>query len=498
MKDRQPTQVLSNGAIRYGVYNADGTLNHYEYLKREDAPTVEGTPLNKANLLSDTTAAKLWPNAATRPEDPTVNDALGKIAEGTAKVGDIAITARTDLSDAWLPCDGRTVSQEQYPKLFSVLRSSAAPLPWALKTSNIQPVAMWYLNGEWVGLHDRKFWISPDLGTWTQQADMPPGLSLVSDVQYANGTYYAVFSGDSTELNGVYTTRSLDTPFALYASGILPGSAGLKMFITPNVLYIYEVGSKYGAYNNYTGREVNASYVNQTTKEIVGISGFISGIVFYAEEKDCFYKLNCSTSGTLKTSKAKTLINPTWEAVSSVNIEELTPSFNQPSTYPYHALMSAYHCGANIIAFFALVNAAFSGAGTTMYSGYMVYRYSADYGATWENGKVVSYKTDSYSLDNYTNGKYENGLLVLSETASESESAGRTEKIIAISAPASGPVYGDVLGSGVDSIALSPDGGAAYISSNGLAYCDYSAAGKEIPTIGTDTRSNAYIKALEE
>ena len=28
MKDRQPTQVLSNGAIRYGVYNADGTLNH--------------------------------------------------------------------------------------------------------------------------------------------------------------------------------------------------------------------------------------------------------------------------------------------------------------------------------------------------------------------------------------------------------------------------------------------------------------------------------------
>ena len=129
MKDRQPTQVLSNGAIRYGVYNADGTLNHYEYLKREDAPTVEGTPLNKANLLSDTTAAKLWPNAATRPEDPTVNDALGKIAEGTAKVGDIAITSRTDLSDAWLPCDGRTVSQEQYPKLFSVLRSSAAPLP---------------------------------------------------------------------------------------------------------------------------------------------------------------------------------------------------------------------------------------------------------------------------------------------------------------------------------------------------------------------------------
>ena len=29
MKDRQPTKVLANGAIRYGIYGADGTLDHY-------------------------------------------------------------------------------------------------------------------------------------------------------------------------------------------------------------------------------------------------------------------------------------------------------------------------------------------------------------------------------------------------------------------------------------------------------------------------------------
>lgn len=45
---------------------ADGTLDHYEYLRREDAPTVEGTPLSKANLLSDATASKLWPAATNR------------------------------------------------------------------------------------------------------------------------------------------------------------------------------------------------------------------------------------------------------------------------------------------------------------------------------------------------------------------------------------------------------------------------------------------------
>ena len=40
MKDRQPTKVLSNGAIRYGIYNSDGSLDHYEYMKRMDEPTV--------------------------------------------------------------------------------------------------------------------------------------------------------------------------------------------------------------------------------------------------------------------------------------------------------------------------------------------------------------------------------------------------------------------------------------------------------------------------
>ena len=36
MKDRQPTQVLSNGAIRYGVYNADGTLEVWAPTQAQD------------------------------------------------------------------------------------------------------------------------------------------------------------------------------------------------------------------------------------------------------------------------------------------------------------------------------------------------------------------------------------------------------------------------------------------------------------------------------
>lgn len=56
VKDRIPTQVLDNGAIRYGVYDENNNLLRYEYMKREDEPIEEGTPINRAlfrNLQGD-------------------------------------------------------------------------------------------------------------------------------------------------------------------------------------------------------------------------------------------------------------------------------------------------------------------------------------------------------------------------------------------------------------------------------------------------------------
>lgn len=179
MKDRQPTQVLSNGAIRYGIYNADGTLDHYEYMKREDAPTVEGTPLNKANLLSDATAKKVWP-AGNAPDDPTVNDAFGKLANGTARVGDISITARPAPSANWLPCDGRSITNGEYPDLFEVLRTSVTPAQWETKlVGTIAASDGWYdrisiANGFWFRstsssstTENCPFLYSEDLETWS-------------------------------------------------------------------------------------------------------------------------------------------------------------------------------------------------------------------------------------------------------------------------------------------------------------------------------------------
>lgn len=47
VKDRIPTKVLDNKAVRYGVYDENGKLLRYEYIKREDEPIEEGTVINK-------------------------------------------------------------------------------------------------------------------------------------------------------------------------------------------------------------------------------------------------------------------------------------------------------------------------------------------------------------------------------------------------------------------------------------------------------------------
>lgn len=87
--DRVPTKALSNGAIRYGIYDEKGALIRYEYIKREDEPSQEGTPINR-NLFED-----------------------------FLDVGTI-IRTDADLSndDRFFPCNGIFLQQDEYPELY--------------------------------------------------------------------------------------------------------------------------------------------------------------------------------------------------------------------------------------------------------------------------------------------------------------------------------------------------------------------------------------------
>ena len=67
-----------------------GQANTYD-LTRDDQPTQEGTPLNKANLLSDSTAAAIKALLASQTEDPaTPNDALNTLAQAVEAVATVA------------------------------------------------------------------------------------------------------------------------------------------------------------------------------------------------------------------------------------------------------------------------------------------------------------------------------------------------------------------------------------------------------------------------
>ena len=72
MRDRESTNILSNGAVRYGIYDENGTLQRYEYIKLEDSPTVEGSIYNRANVLPDNVCDILDISNASEPKDAFV------------------------------------------------------------------------------------------------------------------------------------------------------------------------------------------------------------------------------------------------------------------------------------------------------------------------------------------------------------------------------------------------------------------------------------------
>ena len=119
MQDRQGTNDLANGAVRYGVYGAAGSLLRYEWIRPEDEPLEAGTPLTAGN------AAKIW-RAGDAPANPMVNEAFGKLSEPNYRVGDTLTTVRV-LSAPWHACDGSTFDQTAYPALYAALGGTTLP-----------------------------------------------------------------------------------------------------------------------------------------------------------------------------------------------------------------------------------------------------------------------------------------------------------------------------------------------------------------------------------
>lgn len=104
MKDRIPKYPG-----RMKLTHADGTVE-YVTMERADEAVEEGTPLNKASLLSDDTAHTL---ELDNNDDPTVDDAFVNVR----RPGDIRLSMRPSITDEWFLCNGGIISTIEYPEL---------------------------------------------------------------------------------------------------------------------------------------------------------------------------------------------------------------------------------------------------------------------------------------------------------------------------------------------------------------------------------------------
>lgn len=506
MKDRQPTRVLANGAIRYGIYSADGTLVRYEYMKREDAPTVEGTPLNKANLLSDETEAKIW-RGNNKPEEPTVNDALNKLADGTAKIGDIETTARTGMSSAWLRCNGSSITQSQYPELYSVLRTSASPQPFAIKSDTARFGHMWFVNGEWLGtrraydsssrVYLDTVYTSSDLINWTQRGTIQFELNGDYIITYHDGVYYLVnvYLNSSPRTVRLYSVDQLDGSWESVASysGLTSdlNDYAVHVYFSKNVMYIFAEGSGATSSGYFTGVftiplfwRVGSSTINLAS------SGSIAGTVMYDEVTDSFYYVSSAEQGaTSHFYKSASLPYLEWELVKDIPLNTLAPT-EAPGSYKYFYNWYARMSGTMILAFFECKYTSTASED----SGCITYVYSLDRGATWKAGNIVSrttaFKPDVHSV--FNDGLFAGiiGVLLGSNTYAT--------KVLAISDPAATPVLLDYDSNGGTPLEVVQGSQIVYSSDSGIMVCDFSDKAKALPTITPGAGSYAYIKALEE
>lgn len=207
MTDRVPTPGKEG---RVKLTFDDGAIQ-YAKVEMADEPTQDGTPLNKATLLSDSTAA-LYEFGAE--EEPTVDAALRQLPY---RVGDTLTTARTNLGNNWRLCNGAELTRSSYPDLSDLMPADISRTSW--KNGSAPPltslIKMVYANGYWVALgnylngstyYARLCYKTSITGSWTAK-DLWSGErennahNVLNDLIYRNG-YFIVIGQYSYKASG--------------------------------------------------------------------------------------------------------------------------------------------------------------------------------------------------------------------------------------------------------------------------------------------------------
>lgn len=194
MKDRVP---LYPGRVK--LEPVAGQENIYD-MTRADSPQQVGTKLNKANLLTDETAAKIWPDESERPADPTPNEALAALVRpektavgsyvGTGENGgQVSLGGTTNLQNQCaVVCVGDTLLKLHTTGV--ITRSDDDGATWTVvrpQQTNLSWSSMCVGDGIVVAVGTNIGAWSTDLVTWTDIAlSFPYSKPFIA---YGNGVF---------------------------------------------------------------------------------------------------------------------------------------------------------------------------------------------------------------------------------------------------------------------------------------------------------------------
>ena len=293
MQDRVP---LHPGRVK--LTPVAGQENTYD-MTRADEPTQEGTPLNKATLLKDATAALYGLGADAVPDDV--------FAALTTKIGDIKVSARTDLSNNWLLCNGAAINKHVYPELYNVLHAiDSTPVfysPAISATINIANITcMHYYNGIYLTCDTGgTIYASRDKTTWSE-VHTATKKTYFDNIKFINGYYIAV--GGNWGLFA-YATN----PFGTWSEGIVNnynGTYTIDVVYGNNSFVFLALTNNYNVDLYYTSSLTSSSW---TKVSIVGGSSYRAYNLFYSsncfwittvyESKTRIYKLTSLTASSV-------------------------------------------------------------------------------------------------------------------------------------------------------------------------------------------------------
>lgn len=240
---------------RIKLVPVSGQENVYD-MEWADGATVEGTALNKANLLADATATSLGLTSAATP-----NDAFGKLQENILderpEIGEIRATAETSLGSNWLLCNGAQITSSQYSQLYNLLSSDLRTRfsAYNISTGESTPLVIsvvTYINNRFVivsrenkssGSYESYgvFITSSSNGTsWTTEKVYEDGNAFyVTGIAYAGGKYVIsleyIDSGQGTinptilygtSLTGTFTAKIISGSGSYRTSGFSVAAKG--------------------------------------------------------------------------------------------------------------------------------------------------------------------------------------------------------------------------------------------------------------------------------